>query len=62
MVQGDFIFYAWRENEDNLLDEKVNELESLGYEYKETEHDYLNEYRIYKNSEGDTKTITICCL
>lgn len=62
IVEGDFIFYAWKEDEDKRLKETVNELRSLGYEYKESEHDYLNEYRIFENKKQDTKTVTICCL
>lgn len=60
IVQGDFIFYAWKDNEEERLELKQQEIEGLGYKLIEEEYDYLNCYMTYRNSEGEEKVITIC--
>jgi hypothetical protein len=61
ITRGNFKFPAWKKDSHVKMIQKIKELEELGYVYQETEHDYLNEYRHYKNSNGDILTITILC-
>ena len=59
MIQGDYIFYAWVKNEAERYDERVAELEALGYKLVNSEYGFQDEYKYYENPNGDVKVVTI---
>lgn len=56
IIQGDFIFYDWKENSWKDLSRKEHELRLQGFRKVNQEFDYLNMYVTYKRKK---KRITL---
>lgn len=62
IIKGDYIFYAWKDGEDERLYNTIKELESKGFVFKGSEVGFQDMYSYYEDSKGNEIVITECLL
>lgn len=58
--RGDYIFYAWIDNEDKRYNKTIKTLKQNGYKLVDVEYGYQEKYEYFKNDSGDSKVVTQC--
>lgn len=61
IIEGDYLFNSWDEGEPERYYSKERCLLDDGFVLKDTHSDWLNEYRVFENSNGEKVTLTILC-
>lgn len=58
MIQGDYIFYAWKDGEGKRLRETIKELESKGFKFRSSEVEFQDMYSYYEDDKGNKVIVT----
>lgn len=61
IIEGDYLFNSWDEGEYERYSSKERCLLNDGFALKDTRRDWLNEYRVFENSNGEKVTLTLLC-